>query len=230
MITKKQLQMWLFEGYVRCLVWLNHYKRKINYYFGMYSPLWIIIFLVKYYKFDQWHLNDCKIYLRHIEYAICDKRLLSKDIKNICDYSESFSENSEEYSSENCDECLNNESDNEFNNESDNKSNEIVTSYYCYDITARSAWYFGTIGNDYDGYVQYAQQILPADLNEHLYDNIDNSILVKYDSVNKQSKNVQKTYANTVILGKNGEYRLQINNSPFKIETVTFNTLSFLFE
>jgi hypothetical protein len=193
------LVMWLFQNYIKCRIWIGYFKRNFNYYFGAFAPLWSVTMLVKYYQLDRWNNGDKQIHLKHIEYAVNDKRFISS-------IEDSDSEN--------------------------NKipMQEIVSSYYYYDITARSAWYFSTIGNDYDGYIQYAQYILPNDINKHLFNSAENTINVKYDTIEKQNDTLKLVCINNVILAKNGEYRSQTNNTPFIEESITFNTLSFLLD
>lgn len=216
-VAKRQkpnwMVLWLFQKYVSFRVWFGYYKRTFNYYFGAYAPLWIVTFLVNCYDMDHWRLNDENIRLRHVGYVVNENRYLtSVDIPKTND--------------ENSDDSLDEFSSDEMQ---ESKPMDTVTTSYFYDITARSAWYFGTIGNDYDGYMEYARYILPYNSNSYLYDNPDNEITVKYDTI--KDNNVAKSmHTNVVVLSKTGEYRLQINNAPFIVGSVTFNTLSFLLD
>lgn len=216
--------IWLLQRYIKCRVWLGYYKRGFSYYFGAFAPLWVMTYLMRYYHLDQWRSGDSYIRLRHIEYTVYDKRYLT-----------AAQEPTEELQ-DSIDLLEDTDSDNAEEIDVDIRpkgfiplKTEAVTSFYCYDITARSAWYFSTIGNDYDGYMEYARYVLPQDLNEHLYDHPDNSVLVKYDTTEEEDDDLA-VRTNTMILSKTGDYRLQINNTPFIVGSVTFNTLSFLLD
>lgn len=240
--------IWLFNTYVKCRIWVSFYKQTFCYYFGIYSPLWLISFLTHMYQMNKWQLNDTHLKIYHVEYAVCKKHLVSEktsdsslnndsldnnlsDDKSFQYSDDDISDNNDiqdsnvdknQFDNQDPDNDTDDSSDTSDSNDSQESSNNVNTlevhHHYCYDITDRSLWYFYMLGNDYDGYFEYIKNTLPFGPKINNMNIDDNHIIVKYGT-KKQTETQPEKHIKNTHTNKNVYVALINNKGLYELQT-----------
>lgn len=194
--------IWAFMWYVSLRMRAKTLLRIGLTYFGQWAPLWTITNMIRY-----WHLDRN---LLPVESE--DGDILPSSISHV-EYV--VKENFERW------EVI---PEDDRTDSADARKVEDVVQTYHYDITARSIWYLYCIGDSYTEFMEYTQSCMPYAINEEMFNNTHNNIVIKYIKRNDEER-FKYPQACTLTLRKDETCQYTSHDGESNEDKIMYNTL-----